>query len=157
MSIENKIMTLNNEIKYLPSIGRLLGFSSKASNDLAEKKLLPFGLTLQQWVLMSALWRKDGLTVGELTAYYKAKESSTSNLIARMEKKELLLRKHDLEDRRQVRIFLTEKGKALSHKIEFYNEINNHLLSNFDETEKQQLISMLERVIINAQKAIKEN
>lgn len=143
-------------VPYLPSIGRLLGFSSKISSDLSEKMLKPTGLTIKQWILLTALWRTDGLTVGELAGYYRASEPSTSNLIARMEKKQLLERRHDKQDRRQVKVFLTEKGKSLVHLIDFYNDVNAALLSGFDDKEKKQFSDMLERVIRNAQQKIDE-
>ncbi|MCW9033626.1 MAG: MarR family transcriptional regulator [Alphaproteobacteria bacterium] len=138
-------------VPYLPSMGRLLGFASKGTNDISEKRLKDSDLTLVQWVLLTALWRKDGLTVGEVAKYYKSTEASTSNLIERMVKKGLLDRRHDQIDRRQVRVFLTEKSKSLSHLINFYLEINEVLLKGFNEEEKDLLSSMLERVIENTQ------
>lgn len=156
MSNKNKKIKLNDEpaVPYLPSVGRLLGFSSKVCSELSEKMLLPSGLTLKQWVLLTALWRGDGLTVGELAVYYKASEPSTSNLIARMERKGLLVRKHDKLDRRQVKVFLTEEGKSLAHLVGFYSQVNETLLDGFSEAEKEQFIQMLERVIENSQKKI---
>lgn len=156
MSINKKDLKLSDEktVPYLPSIGRLLGFSSKITTELSEKLLLPSGLTIKQWILLTALWRSDGLTVGELAVYYKASEPSTSNLIARMEKKGLLERRHDKQDRRQVKVFLTSEGKSLSHMINFYNEVNEALLDGFDDEEKAQFSSMVERLIKNAQSKI---
>ncbi|MGL1919880.1 MAG: MarR family transcriptional regulator [Hyphomicrobiales bacterium] len=156
--MSNKITKtkLNDDqaVPYLPSIGRLLGFSSKVCSELSEKMLLPSGLTLKQWVLLTALWRGDGLTVGELAVYYRASEPSTSNLIARMEKKGLLVRKHDKLDRRQVKVFLTDEGRSLTHLVDFYSQVNEALLEGFSEAEKQQFTQMLERVIENSQKKI---
>lgn len=158
MSIDKKNLKLTDDVivPYLPSIGRVLGFSSKITTELSEKLLLPSGLTIKQWILLTALWRNDGLTVGELAAYYKASEPSTSNLIARMEKKGLLERKHDKQDRRQVKVFLTTQGKSLNHMVDFYNEVNEILLDGFDDEEKAQFSSMLERVIKNSQNKLDE-
>jgi DNA-binding MarR family transcriptional regulator len=138
-------------------IVRLLGFASKISSEVSEKILEPSGLTLIQWVVLTALWRKDGLTIGEIATYYRATEPSTSNLIARMEKKGLLERRHDMEDRRQVRVFLTEEGSALSHLIDYYKDINSLLLDGFDEQEKDQFAAMLERIIKNARGELNGN
>jgi DNA-binding MarR family transcriptional regulator len=107
-------------------------------------------VTLTQRVLLTALWRNDGMTVGQLAEYYRSTKPSTSNLIARMEKKGLLERRHDKEDRRRVLVFLTEKGKSPSHLIDFYEEVNQVLLRGFDDREKEQFVAMLERVINNA-------
>lgn len=137
-------------VPYLPSLGRLLGFASKSCSDLAEKRLAQHDLTLQQWVLLTALWRQDGLTVGQLAAYYRATEPSTSNLVSRMETKGLVRRELNPEDRRQVRVFLDERGRSLDHLLGFYEEINEILLQGFTIDERNVLIAMLERVLANA-------
>ncbi len=137
-------------VPYLPSLGRLLGFASKACSDLAEKRLAQHGLTLQQWVLLTALWRQDGLTVGQLAAYHRATEPSTSNLVGRMETKGLVRRELNPEDRRQVHVRLNEKGRSLAHLLGFYEEINEILLQGFTVDERHVLIEMLERVLANA-------
>jgi DNA-binding MarR family transcriptional regulator len=142
-------------VPYLPSIGRMLSFAMRSCSDLSEQRLAEHDLTLPQWVLLTALWRGDGLTVGELAAYCRSTEPTTSNLIARMEAKGLLERRHGVEDRRQVRIHLTRKAKALSGLIDFYNEINDAVLSDFTEKEKKAFVSMLERATANAQAAKK--
>lgn len=137
-------------VPYLPSLGRLLGFASKSCSDLAEKRLARHDLTLQQWVLLTALWRQDGLTVGQLAAYYRATEPSTSNLVSRMEAKGLVRRELNPADRRQVRVFLDERGRSLDHLLSFYEEINEVLLEGFTVDERNLLIAMLERVLANA-------
>jgi DNA-binding MarR family transcriptional regulator len=137
-------------VPYLPSLGRLLGFASKSCSDLAEKRLAQHDLTLQQWVLLTALWRRDGLTVGQLATYYRATEPSTSNLVGRMETKGLVRRELNPEDRRQVRVLLNEKGRSLSHLLGFYEEINEILLQGFTADERKALVAMLERVLANA-------
>lgn len=137
-------------VPYLPSVGRLLAFAMKSCSDLSEQRLSGYGITLPQWVLLTALWRQDGLTVGELAAYCSATEPTTSNLLARMEAKGLLERRHGTEDRRQVRIHLTRKGKKLSPLIDFYREINDALLEGFSKEERNQFVTMLERVTANA-------
>lgn len=155
-NIKNNSKNPKQTVAYLPSLGRLLGFSSKITTDLSEKMLLPSGITIKQWILLTSLWRKDGQTVGELAVYYRASEPSTSNLIARMEKKGLLDRRHDKLDRRQVKVFLTDQGKSLSHLIDFFNDVNEVLLEGFDEAEKAQFSAMLEKLIANAQNGLKK-
>lgn len=144
------------KIPYLPSVGRLLGFSNKFTSGLSDKKLKKYDLTLPQWVLLTALWSSDGLTVGQLAIHYQSSEPSTSNLIARMEKKGLVERRRDTNDRRQVYVYLTGLGKSKSGQIYFYNEINDLILDGFNENEKQQFIEMLERVIENAKRAVSD-
>ncbi len=134
----------------LPSIGRLLGFAAKRATELAERRLAPNELTMQQWVVLSALWRRDGLTIGQIAAYHRATDPTTSSMIGRMEAKGLVERRLDPVDRRQVRVFLTEGGRALGPLLDFYKSINEALTAGFSDTERKTLTTLLERVIVNA-------
>ncbi len=138
-------------VPYLPSVGRLLGFASRATTTLSERRLATHDLTIQQWILLTALWRSDGMTISKLAAYYRVKEPTASSLVDRMEAKGLVNRKRIAEDRRKVIVCLTNKSRALSHLIGFYYEINDVLFAGFADGEKALFISMLERLIGNVE------
>lgn len=134
----------------LPSIRRLLGLANKTATKFSERRLVEHGLTLRQWVLLTALWRRDGLTVGQLAEHYRATEPSTSSLVSRMENKGLLARRHDPDDRRHVRVYLTERGRALDHLASIDEQIDEALLAGFTASEAHQFAAMMERLIANA-------
>lgn len=138
-------------VPYLPSVGRLIGFASRATTALCERRLAAHDLTLQQWILLTALWRKNGLTISELAAYYRVKDPTASSLVDRMEAKSLVVRKRSTDDRRKVIVCLTAKSEALSHLIGFYEQINDVLLSDFSDEEAASFISLMERVIANTE------
>ena len=137
----------------LPSLGRQLAIATRSCCDLSERRLVKYGLTLAQWVLLTALWHQDARTVGELANHCRATEPATSNLIARMTAKGLVERRHDTTDRRQVRVYLTPKSVRLSHLAEFDREINAALLVDFNKKENDLFLAMLERVVANAEAA----
>ena len=132
------------------SLGRLLNNTTSSTNALANEMLAEYGLTLPQWVLMSALWRRDGLLVSELSTFSGNLLPATSRIVARMEDAGLVERRPDAQDRRAVRVYLTNKGKALSHLGEFYLQANARLLDGFSETEVETLFALLSRIQANA-------
>ncbi|KZK96279.1 Multiple antibiotic resistance protein MarR [Pseudovibrio sp. Ad46] len=136
---------------YLPSMGRLLNTLSEAACNLAEDYLRPHDISLAQWVVLSALWRQDGLNVSELSEYSSKKTAALSRLLDRMESKGLVSRSAVEDDKRSVKIHLTEKGQGLSHLIDMYKHVNGILLSDLTETEKEQLLPMLERMLKSVQ------
>ncbi|MCW9034995.1 MAG: MarR family transcriptional regulator [Rhodospirillales bacterium] len=153
----DKISMENNSIPArFHAIGRLLTFAQRSAVNLGEKKLEAHGLTLTQWVILSALWRQDGMTNGELAKYYGAKDAALSRALDRMVTQGLIKRKPDGKDRRVVRMYLTPKSQAMSHLIDFYQTVNDLLLEDFNEDEKVQLFAMLERVIENSERRLKE-
>ncbi|MES0869578.1 MarR family winged helix-turn-helix transcriptional regulator [Pseudovibrio sp. SCP19] len=142
---------MTETISYLPSMGRLLNTLSEAACSLAEDYLRPHDLSLAQWVVLSALWRQDGLSVSELSDYSGKKTAALSRLLDRMESKELVSRSAVEDDKRSVKIHLTEKGQGLSHLIDMYRHVNGVLLADLTEEEQKLLLPMLERMLQSVQ------
>ena len=142
---------------YLPSLGRLLGFASGSCNALSQKLLDAHDLSLTHWVILTALWRRDGMTISEVARYYRVNDPAASRVIDRMVDKGLVARSADPADRRVSRIFLTEKARALAHLIDFYKEINAILLKGFSDEEAKALCRMLERIGENAANGIRNS
>ena len=73
---------------------------------------------------------------------------SISELISKLEKKELVIRQPDSADRRRMIMFLTEKGRE---DVEAYSrQYENSVLSFFqvlDESEKKELERILEKLL----------
>jgi DNA-binding MarR family transcriptional regulator len=105
-------------------------------------------------VLLTALWRQDGMTVGELAGYYRKSDMVLTRILDRMVEAGLIERKPDSNDRRVVRVFLTGKAVELSHLLDFYKSINSALLKGFSEEEQATLFELLERVIVNSREAL---
>ena len=115
---------MSNEIipDPLPSLGRLLYIANRAMSDQAEARIASHDLTLTQWVTLTALWRRDGMTNNELAEYSEVTPAALSKTLGRMEKKDLVKREMDSTDRRVQRVFLTPKSKKLKPLINFYKE-----------------------------------
>src|SRR5690625_5702915 len=64
-------------------------------------------------------WLVEGgdLTIGELSNKINLAFSTTTDLVDRMEKKELVERKRDTNDRRVVRIHLLPKGQKIIREV----------------------------------------
>ncbi len=120
---------------------------SEAACGLAEDYLRPYEISLAQWVVLSALWRRDGLSVSELSEYSGKKTAALSRLLDRLEDKELVRRAGVEDDKRSVKIHLTEKGRGLSHLADMYKHVNGFLLADLSVAEQEQLFPMLERML----------
>lgn len=140
--------------EYLPSLGRLLVFAERGCSVLSDRELARHGLTRSQWVLLTALWRQDGMTVGELASYYRQGNMVLTRTLDRAEEAGLVRRGPDPNDRRVVKVFLTGKAKELSHVLDLYKDINKTLLKGFTSEEKATLFGLLERVIANSREAL---
>ena len=79
--------------------------------------LAPHGLTYPQYLVMTLLWSADGLSVGEIGAPLLLDSGTLTPLLRRLEAADLVQRKRDTRDERQVRVRLTPKGHALRERL----------------------------------------
>jgi DNA-binding MarR family transcriptional regulator len=74
------------------------------------------GLTYPQYLVMLVLWETDGLLVKQIGARLFLDSGTLTPLLKRLEANGLLSRTRDSSDERQVRIELSELGRALRAK-----------------------------------------
>lgn len=102
-------------------LDNLLCFAIHSANHAitrAYKPLLePLGLTYPQYLVMIVLREKDGQTVGSIGDRLFLESSTLTPLLKRLETAGLVRRERDPGDERQVRVFLTKKGKALQAEL----------------------------------------
>jgi DNA-binding MarR family transcriptional regulator len=76
--------------------------------------LEPLGLTYPQYLVLSALQTSDSPTVGELGASLRLESNTLTPLLKRMEASGWVRRQRDPMDERQVRVSLTDAGRAMA-------------------------------------------
>jgi DNA-binding MarR family transcriptional regulator len=87
--------------------------AAHAVQAIYKPALDALGLTYPQFLVLSALWQQDGRTVGQLGAALFLESNTLTPLLKRMETAGLIGRTRDARDERQVRITLTDRGRAL--------------------------------------------
>ncbi len=90
--------------------------ASHAFNRLYKPLLDELGLTYPQYLVMVTLWERDDRTVGEIGEQLFLESNTLTPLLKRMEVAGLVSRSRDPADERQVRLRLTDEGRALLDK-----------------------------------------
>ncbi|MCZ0704547.1 DNA-binding MarR family transcriptional regulator [Natronobacillus azotifigens] len=110
---------MDNETKYRPiaEIERELRYISGIVKHKGRKILKNYCITTPQFIALQWLLEDGDLTIGELSHKINLAFSTTTDLVDRMEKSELVERKRDTKDRRVVRIHLLDKGKEIIHEV----------------------------------------
>lgn len=129
-----------------PSIGRQLNFAAGAVTALCNRLLAEHDLSLPQWVVLAALWQRDGLTVSEIADYSGNAIPATSRILDRMLLKGLVRRTPDAEDRRAVRISLGARGAELRHLSQFHATVNARLLAEVSPEDAALLSRLLDQI-----------
>ncbi len=94
-------------------------YSASLSMTKLYKPLLdPLGLTYPQYLVMLALWEREGETVGQLGERLFLDSGTLTPLLKRLETQGLLQRQRDAADERRVLITLSAAGRALRERAE---------------------------------------
>jgi len=86
-------------------------YSASMAIGRAYKPMLDaLGLTYPQYLVLHALWEKDGRTIGEIADRLGLESSTITPLVKRLESAGLLARARNPDDERQVLVSLTPRG-----------------------------------------------
>lgn len=116
-----------------------------------DRALQPHELTHAQWIPLYWLARSGGSsTVAELAREAGLDPGATTRTLDRLEAKALVRRLRSSQDRRVVRIELTDAGHAAAALVPaVLADVLNAHLAGFTEAEWRQLIALLQRLIAN--------
>ena len=90
-----------------------LSIAARSVLSVYRPLLEPMGLTHPQYLVMLALWGQSPLAVKELIEMLQLDGPTLSPMLKRLEAAGLVTRTRDPDDERQLRIDLTQKGRAL--------------------------------------------
>ena len=90
--------------------------TSLAMTRLYKPLLEKLNLTYPQYLVMLALWERDGLMVSELGTQLSLDSGTLTPLLKRLETNGLVTRLRDVADERRVHITLTPAGRKLKTK-----------------------------------------
>jgi DNA-binding MarR family transcriptional regulator len=90
--------------------------TAHAFNRVYKPLLDRLGLTYPQYLVMLALWERDGVPVKNIGERLFLDSGTLTPLLKRLEAAELIKRTRSTEDERQVLIALTFQGHALREK-----------------------------------------
>lgn len=134
------------------NVGHLIKRVYTSFNRMMDRKVSPLGLTAMQWRPLALIRYRDINTPAELARFAHIDTGAMTRTLDRLQAKDFITRSHCVEDRRVVRLELTDRGMQASEHIPaaLADTLNEHL-QDFDKDEVDQLISFLNRMLINGQ------
>lgn len=121
----------------------------QAMSGLYRPILGKLGLTYPQYIVLLALWEKDGLTVGALGKRLGLESNTLTPLLKRMEAAGFLNRRRSPDDERIVFVSLSEEGKALeAAAVDVGQCVQSAAGENVSEIEalRDQILALAERL-----------
>lgn len=119
-------------------------------NRMLDQEMAPLELTAMQWRPIALLCNGRADTPAELARLNGVDTGAMTRTLDRLEAKGLVRRKRSLEDRRVIRIELTESGKEKGRQIpQYIAKVLNHHLRGFSAEEVNQMRHLLRRMLAN--------
>jgi DNA-binding MarR family transcriptional regulator len=119
---------------------------NKKFEKLQRRIIQKENLTTAQYSILQQLWKKDGIKFKQLADACCCSQSTITGIVDTMEKKDVVIRKMNPEDRRSVLVMLTDKGKKLEKETPNINSILDNCCSGFDPNDIQLLTILLKKL-----------
>ena len=132
------------------SVGLLMKRVMQSVMLQIDRRLLAHDLTHAQWLPLYHLAKGSCDTMAALARDQSLDPGAMTRGLDRLEAKGLLRRVRSLQDRRVVKLELTDAGREVSrHVPAVLSEVLNAHLAGFSEAEWQLLLGLLQRMVAN--------
>lgn len=136
--------------KKLP-IMQAVGTASLLWKRYAQKNIHPYGVTLNQYEVLRQLSKKGVLFPSDIAEMLFCDRSTATVVIRNIERKGWVERRVDAKDHRRFRVILTPAGARKYAEVPWdrpeFKRTRFKPTAVFSETEKEQLVSLLAKLI----------
>ncbi len=134
------------------NVGILARHLSTLIHRAIDLGTLPLGLTASQWRPLLLIKHKGMDTPAELARGMGVDTGAVTRMLDRLEAKAILHRARIPQDRRVVKVVLTDAGNALAERIlPIVSEALDRHLAGFTEDEFHTLLTLLARMVANGE------
>lgn len=123
---------------------------AEALRAYCEEQNKPYVITPPQWGVLSLLHEQDSLTIGTISQQRGIDAPTVTGIVKRLELSGLVERLHDREDRRVVKVYLTEEGRSLMQTLpDAIKAFEKTVLRGFSGEEQRKLLAQFQQIIAN--------
>lgn len=138
-----------------PNPGRLIARAGRQMMRWGDVQLKPYGFTTSHLPVLIALGDGSAMSQRELTRFAGIEQPSMAQMLARMERDGLIVRKKDPEDSRASLVSLSKAAlKRIPQARDRLFQGNEVALRGFDDAEITRLMGMMERIVANLDEAL---
>ncbi|MGP1614597.1 MAG: MarR family winged helix-turn-helix transcriptional regulator [Pollutimonas bauzanensis] len=132
------------------NVGLLIKQVQSSLNRMIDLHVSPLGLTSRQWRPLVMIRYRNVNTPAELSRQAHVDTGAMTRTLDRLEAKKFLTRHRCPDDRRVVKLELTESGQNVADQIlpAIATSLNTHLLG-FSKPEVETMIALLQRMLVN--------
>ncbi len=126
------------------SLGYALHYATRMSMALLQERTKQHNVTVGQFPILVHLWEEQGLTQKALRDLIRVEQPTLANTLKRMERDGLITKIPDKDDKRQWRIYLTQRALDLKETLqEDSRNVNKMIVERLNETEKKEFMRLI--------------
>ncbi|MBP5857443.1 MarR family transcriptional regulator [Marivibrio halodurans] len=134
-------------------IAHLVRLCARGFNRSLARRLAQHKITFGQWVFLRILWKREGLTLSQLSEAANLTAPTTHTALTKMEKLDLIRRRKVQNDGRRQFTFMTDKGRKLQKELEpLAVDANEAALAGIPEEQREVLRTNLITILENLEK-----
>lgn len=136
------------------SIGLYTSHTVKNIIRFLTLHLKDFDVTPEQWTVLKRLAEQDGISQKQLAIRSEKDQPTVTRILDILERKELIYKQKNAEDRRSFLIFITEKGMKAKEELSPFieNLYEDTILKGISEEELEVYKSVLSQINANMTK-----
>ena len=128
----------------LKSMGYALHYATRMAMAILQERIKKYKVAVGQFPILVHLWEEQGLTQKALCDLIRVEQPTLANTLKRMERDGLIKRIPDKEDKRQWRIYLTERALGLKDALqEESRSVNEVIVGRMNEAERKEFTRLI--------------
>ena len=144
---DSTLTTLHDELPSvsLTEVFELIDRTAKNLRYIQRQTVSESGLTPPQYSVLHLLWERDERPFKEFADFLQCSRATITGIIDTLERKGLVTRKTNPEDRRSLLATLTDEGRNMQQKTPALENIYNTCCNVLSPIEMQQLSFLLKK------------
>jgi len=132
------------------SIGYLIKAAYLSMQRAIDVEVAPMDLTAMQWTPLLRMAAGQADTAAELARIVGMDTGAMTRMLDRLEHKGLIRRSRSAEDRRVIKLELTEEGRQKANQIPpLLHKVSEMHFAGLNDVERESMKSMLLRILAN--------
>lgn len=137
----------------MKEILREIGMIARALDSISNIEFKEFALTKGQYLYLVRIYENPGIIQEKLAEMIKVDRTTAARAIKKLEINGFIEKKEDAHNKKNKKLFLTEKGENVYSFIKRENDYSNIMaLEGFSEKEVDTVFNFLQRIRKNVEK-----
>ena len=138
--------------------GAVVSITSRGRFIFLNDRLRPLGLSAGQFPVLMLLYKEQNIMQETLVRHYHLDKGTIARAVKKLEDAGYIRRITDPENRRAVRLFLTEKGKEAAPVLQAINiEWEEQVCAGLSQEDRENLNTLMRRVAENSHRSMQNS